>query len=255
MVLLTLLRCFTHTMAVSKGTTATLLPKHTGPSWTGELIRPMEVTIMFTPDTSRYVVKGHYNNAPPRVALGGKEWQFKILDNFGQEYCLYVDNGLNGKNKVSSVLECPWMGSMMSPIITTLELHTIDGEDTSEWAMSKAVDKRPYYAPLPPETIKKFRDSDTVEYTFTLQRLYRVARRDAALKSEIKEKDKRILALEAKVASLEAQLEYIAIPRIHLVSSPKPVATSEATLLELDEFFSAVTGDFGNLPEFMHESP
>lgn len=59
-----------------------------------------------------------------------------------------------------------------------------------------------------------------------------------------KEKDARIAALEARVKELEL-----------IVSSPKPIATSDTTLLDLDDFFSTSSDDdIGNLPEFIHES-
>lgn len=77
--------------------------------------------------------------------------------------------------------------------------------------------------------------------------------RIAALEARVKELE----LLEAKVKTLEAQIEYATIPRIHIVSSPKPAATSDTTLLDLDDFFSTATSDddIGNLPEFIHESP
>jgi hypothetical protein len=117
-------------------------------------------------------------------------------------------------------------------------------------------DNPAFSTPLPPSLIDLLK-SDTV-----LPIISELTRKD----DTIREKDERIAALEArvreielleaKVKALEAQIEYTTIPRIHLVSSPKPVATSNTTLLDLDDFFSTSSGyDIGNLPEFVHESP
>jgi hypothetical protein len=81
-------------------------------------------------------------------------------------------------------------------------------------------------------------------------------RKKAAAAAAEREKDEHIASLEAKVKALEAQLEFNSIPRIHIITAPKPKPdTAAVSLLELEDFFGAPSdSDIGNLPEFVHDA-
>ena len=200
--------------------------------------RDMEVNVVFTPDASRYVVRGQYTPVWGSC-YSQPTYMFELVDNFGQIYRL-------SENAVE-VLDRPRIiYDLRGEKHFTLELHTIDGDDTREHYKTQPIERRGYYAPLPADIIDEIKTSvDTTGssfgYAFTpaLMRAYANARSAAALR----ERDDRIAALEARVKELEA-----------LIAAPKP-DTAAVSLLELEDFFGAPSdADIGNLPEFIHDA-
>jgi hypothetical protein len=236
----------------------------------GRHYRDMEVNVVFTPDASRYVVRGQYT--PVGGSCYSETYVYELVDNFGQMYRLH-DN-LNSDSFPRSRIALRWDGSKE----ITLELHTIDGDDTREHYKTQPIERRGYYAPLPADIIDEIKTSvDTTGssfgYAFTpaLMRAYANARSGAALKEkdariatlearvkELEAIESKVTTLESKVTSLQTELHYAAIPRIHILSYPTPIP-SDDTLLKLEDFFAAPSDththtDIGNLPEFVHDA-
>jgi hypothetical protein len=205
----------------------------------------MKVNVVFTPDSSRYIVRGQYTPGFGHH-LGNK---YELIDNFGQTYTQY-DNSWDGKPPSRITI----LGNGSKEI--TLELHTIAGDDTREHYKWRPIKNRGYYTLLPSDIIEEIKTGRVTplsvsnfedNFTYILIRAYSNARLAANLEARfagvLKEKEDRIATLDARVKELEA-----------LAATPKH-DTATVSLLELEDFFGTPSDTvIGNLPEFVHDA-